>query len=75
MIVTMAVLTTMAMPPMLRAALAGLPMSKDEKDPHRARSAWTRSGFVSKLERLLLAVDGSPVGRMAARMAGLLAGG
>ena len=31
MIVTMAMLTTMAMPPMLRAALTGLPMSKEEE--------------------------------------------
>src|SRR3569833_961526 len=31
MIVTMAILTTMAMPPMLRAALSRLPLGKDEK--------------------------------------------
>ncbi len=74
MIVTMAVLTTMAMPPMLRAALAGMPMSEEEK-ARIARETIDESGFVSKLERLLLAVDESPLGRLAARLAGLLAGG
>lgn len=74
MIVTMALLTTMAMPPMLRAALAGLPMDESEKK-RVEREKLDEKGFVPNLERLLLAVDASPVGRMAARMAGLLAGG
>ncbi|MEO8896145.1 MAG: cation:proton antiporter, partial [Rhizomicrobium sp.] len=74
MIVTMALLTTMAMPPMLRAALAGLPMDESEKT-RVEREKLDEKGFVPNLERLLLAVDASPVGRMAARMAGLLAGG
>jgi len=74
MIVTMAVLTTMAMPPMLRAALADIPMREDEK-VRIAREEIDENGFVSNLERLLLAVDGSAAGRMAARLAGLLAGG
>jgi Kef-type K+ transport system membrane component KefB/nucleotide-binding universal stress UspA family protein len=73
MIVTMAVITTMAMPPMLRAALAGLPMSKEE-ETRIAREAIDQRGFLPKLERLLLAVDDSAVGRMGARFAGLLAG-
>ena len=73
MIVTMAVITTMAMPPMLRAALAGLPMSKEE-EVRIAREAVDQKGFLPRLERLLLAVDDSMVGRMAARLAGLLAG-
>ena len=73
MIVTMAVITTMAMPPMLRAALAGLPMSKEE-ETRIGREAIDQKGFLPRLERLLLAVDDSPVGRMAARLAGLLAG-
>ena len=73
MIVTMAVITTMAMPPMLRAALAGLPMSKEE-ETRIAREAMDQKGFLPKLERLLLAVDDSAVGRMGARLAGLLAG-
>ena len=74
MIVTMAMLTTMAMPPMLRAALSGLPMEEAEKKRVEHEKLDER-GFVPNLERLLLAVDGSPVGRMAARLAGLLAGG
>jgi len=73
MIVTMAIATTMAMPPMLRWALARVPLSKAEKqrlerEEHEAR------GFVSNLERLLLAVDQSPNGKFTARLAGLLAG-
>ena len=73
MIVTMAVVTTMAMPPMLRAALNRLPISNDEKE-RLDREAFEAKGFVSNLERILLAVDESPNGRFAARLAGLLAG-
>jgi Kef-type K+ transport system membrane component KefB/nucleotide-binding universal stress UspA family protein len=73
MIVTMAVITTMAMPPMLRAALADLPMRKDE-ETRVAREAIDQKGFLPRLERLLLAVDESAVGRMAARLAGFIAG-
>jgi len=74
MIVTMAVITTMAMPPMLRAALSDLPMDETERK-RVERETLDEKGFVPNLERLLLAVDASSVGRMAARMAGLLAGG
>jgi nucleotide-binding universal stress UspA family protein len=63
----------MAMPPMLRAALAGIPMSKEE-ETRINREAIDRSGFLPSLERLLLAADASAVGRMAARLAGLVAG-
>jgi Kef-type K+ transport system membrane component KefB/nucleotide-binding universal stress UspA family protein len=73
MIVTMAVITTMAMPPMLRAALKNLPMSKEE-ETRIAREAMDQKGFLPGLERLLLAADQSAVGRMAARLAGLIAG-
>jgi nucleotide-binding universal stress UspA family protein len=73
MIVTMAVITTMAMPPMLRAALTGLPMSKEE-EIRIQREAMDQKGFLPQVERLLLAVDESLVGRTAARLAGLLAG-
>ena len=73
MIVTMAVITTMAMPPMLRAALRDLPISKEE-EIRIGREAMDQRGFLPRLERLLLAVDDSPVGRTAARFAGLLAG-
>ncbi|HWC63761.1 MAG TPA: cation:proton antiporter, partial [Rhizomicrobium sp.] len=73
MIVTMAVVTTMAMPPMLRAALRGLPMGKEE-EIRIQREAIDQKGFLPRLERLLLAVDESPAGRMAARLAGSIAG-
>ncbi|HEY4275343.1 MAG TPA: cation:proton antiporter [Rhizomicrobium sp.] len=74
MIVTMAMLTTMAMPPMLRSALAKLPMDESERK-RIERERLDERGFVPNLERLLLAVDTSAAGRMAARLAGLLAGG
>jgi Kef-type K+ transport system membrane component KefB/nucleotide-binding universal stress UspA family protein len=73
MIVTMAILTTMAMPPMLRAALARLPLGKDEK-ARLEREELEEKGFVANLERLLLAVDESANARFAAHIAGLLAG-
>jgi Kef-type K+ transport system membrane component KefB/nucleotide-binding universal stress UspA family protein len=74
MIVAMAVITTTAMPPTLRWALARLPMRKDEKQ-RLEREEMEARGFVPKLERLLLAVDESANGRFASRVAGLLAGG
>jgi K+:H+ antiporter len=73
MIVTMAVVTTMAMPPMLRWALRRVPMRKAEKQ-RLEREEFEARGFVSNLERLLLAVDQSPNGKFAAALAGLLAG-
>jgi Kef-type K+ transport system membrane component KefB/nucleotide-binding universal stress UspA family protein len=73
MIVTMAIVTTMAMPPMLRAALAGLPINKDEKE-RLQREEFEKRGFVANLERLLLAVDESVNASFAAHLAGLIAG-
>jgi hypothetical protein len=73
MIVTMAVATTMAMPPMLRWALSRVPMRKAERE-RLEREEFEGRGFVSNLERLLLAVDESPNGKFAATLAGLLAG-
>src|SRR5499426_1514621 len=73
MIVTMAVATTMAMPPMLRWASGRVPLSKAEKE-RLEREEHEARGFVSNLERLLLAVDQSPNGKFATRLAGLLAG-
>jgi Kef-type K+ transport system membrane component KefB len=72
MIVAMAVATTMAMPPMLRWGLSRVPMSAAEKK-RLEREEFEARGFVPNLERLLLAVDDSPNGRFAARLAGLLA--
>ena len=73
MIVTMAILTTMAMPPMLRAALARLPLGGEEK-ARLEREELEEKGFVANLERLLLAVDESANAKFAATIAGLLAG-
>jgi Kef-type K+ transport system membrane component KefB/nucleotide-binding universal stress UspA family protein len=73
MIVAMAIATTMAMPPMLRWALARVPLRKAEKE-RLEHEEFEAKGFVSNLERLLLAVDESPNGKFAARLAGLIAG-
>jgi Kef-type K+ transport system membrane component KefB/nucleotide-binding universal stress UspA family protein len=73
MIITMAILTTMAMPPMLRTALARLPLSKKEKE-RLEREEFEQNGFVANLERLLLAADESLNAKFASHIAGLLAG-
>ena len=73
LIVTMAVITTMAMPPMLRWALRRLPLRKTER-LRLEREELDARGFVPNLERLLLAVDGSANGTFAARLAGAIAG-
>jgi Kef-type K+ transport system membrane component KefB/nucleotide-binding universal stress UspA family protein len=72
-IVTMAVVTTMVMPPMLRWAVARLPMRADEKE-RLDREDLEARGFVSHVERLLVAVDSSYSGQLASRLAGVLAG-
>ena len=74
MVVTMAVITTMVMPPTLRWALSRLPMRKDEKQ-RLEREEMEAKGFVPKLERLLLIVDESNNAKFATRIAGLIAGG
>ena len=73
MIVTMAVITTMAMPPTLRWALSRLPIGKEEKQ-RLDREELEEKGFVPNLERLLIAVDDSSNAKFASRVAGILAG-
>src|SRR6476620_7868045 len=73
MIVAMAVVTTMAMPPMLRWGLSRVPIRKEEKE-RLEREAFEEKGFVPNLERLLLAVDNGPNGQFTSHLAGLLAG-
>jgi Kef-type K+ transport system membrane component KefB/nucleotide-binding universal stress UspA family protein len=73
MIVAMAITTTMAMPPMLRWALARVPIRKAERE-RLEREELEQKGFVPNLERLLLAVDHSPNGQFTSRLGGLLAG-
>ena len=73
MIVTMAIITTMAMPPTLRWALSRLPMRKQEK-LRLEREEMEARGFVPNLERLLLSVDDSGNGKFATRICGTIAG-
>ena len=73
MIVAMAVITTTVMPPTLRWALSRIPMRKSEKQ-RLEREEQEAKGFVANLERLLIAVDDSPNGKFASRVAGMLAG-
>jgi len=73
LIVTMAVVTTLAMPPMLRWALARLPLRKRERI-RLQREELDAKGFVTNLERLLLAADDSINGKIAARLVGAIAG-
>jgi Kef-type K+ transport system membrane component KefB/nucleotide-binding universal stress UspA family protein len=73
MIVTMAILTTIAMPPMLRGALSRLPLGNDEKI-RLEREEFEQNDFVANLERLLLAVDEGANAKFASRITGLLAG-
>src|SRR3984893_6124600 len=72
-IVTMAIVTTMAMPPMLRWALARLPLRGEEKARIKREELEAR-GFISKVERLVVAAGDSENGRFASRLAGLLSG-
>jgi Kef-type K+ transport system membrane component KefB/nucleotide-binding universal stress UspA family protein len=72
-IVAMAVVTTTAMPPMLKWSLQRLQMTPEEKE-RLQREEFEALGFVKHIERLLVAVDDSPSGKLASRLAGLLAG-
>lgn len=73
MIVTMAVVTTLAMPPTLRWALSRLPLQEEEQ-ARLEREELEAKGFIPKVERLLVAVDDSPNGKLALRLAGSIAG-
>src|SRR5262249_27000291 len=73
MIVAMAFLTTIAMPPTLRWALSRLPIEEDERKRLTREEADAR-GFLAGFERVLVVVDDSAKGQFAARIAGLIAG-
>jgi hypothetical protein len=73
MVVTMALVTTLLMPPALRWALRRLPLEGEEKR-RLEQEAFEEKGFVPSMERVLLTVDESPSGKLATRLAGLLAG-
>lgn len=72
-IVSMAIVTTLAMPVTLRWALARLELKPDEQK-RLEREAFEERGFVANIERLLVAVDESGNGQFASRLAGSLAG-
>ncbi|MBN4667869.1 cation:proton antiporter [Pandoraea nosoerga] len=73
MIVIMALITTLIMPPVLRRALVRIPLSEQEKARLEKEAAEERD-FLPHVERILAAVDGSANGRFAAWIAGLTAG-
>ncbi|MDX8433531.1 cation:proton antiporter [Mesorhizobium abyssinicae] len=74
MIVTMAVITTLAMPPTLRWALGRLSIGEAEKK-RLEREEVDQRGFIANLERLLVVVDEGVVGRFAAYLAGVVGAG
>jgi hypothetical protein len=73
LIVTMAIVTTMAMPTMLRWSLKRLPLRNKER-LRLEREELDAKGFVTNLERLLLATDDSANGKFAVELAGIIAG-
>jgi len=73
LIVTMAIVTTTAMPTMLRWSLKRLPLRKKER-LRLEREELDAKGFVTNLERLLLATDDSANAKFAAQLAGIIAG-
>jgi K+:H+ antiporter len=72
-IVAMAVITTTAMPPMLKWALRCLPMDPEER-ARLEREEFEVQGFLKHIERILVAVDDGQNGQLASRLVGFLAG-
>ncbi|MCW5734936.1 MAG: cation:proton antiporter [Enhydrobacter sp.] len=72
MIVAMAVVTTMAMPPTLRWMMARVPIREDEARRLEKEEA-EQTLVLPRMERALVYVDDSANGRLAARLAGLFA--
>ena len=73
LIVVMAVVTTLTMPPMLRWALARVPVSEDERARLDIEAAELHD-LIPKFERVLVGLDSSANGRLASRLAGWLVG-
>lgn len=73
MIVSMAIVTTMAMPPTLRWALLRVPLREKERLRLENEEMDAR-GFVSRFERLLVAGDEGANGNFASQIAGIIAG-
>ena len=72
-IVLMAVVTTLCMPPLLRWALARVPTRAEEKARMEAEAA-EENDLLPKVRRLLVGLDASESGRRAAVLAGWLIG-
>jgi hypothetical protein len=72
MIVAMAVVTTMIMPPTLRAVLARVPLREEEAERLQKEDAEEREE-VPNMERALAYLDTSPNGMLAASLAGQFA--
>jgi Kef-type K+ transport system membrane component KefB/nucleotide-binding universal stress UspA family protein len=70
MIVAMALITTMLMPPSLRWMMARVPPGREELKRLEREEA-EAGQEVPNMERVLVDVDDSPNGRLAARLAGL----
>ncbi|MBB5575858.1 cation:proton antiporter [Rhizobium paranaense] len=71
-IVAMAVVTTMLMPPTLRWALARLPVRPEEQNRLESEE-FEKASYLAKFERILLAVDRSKNANLASRISGFLA--
>jgi Kef-type K+ transport system membrane component KefB/nucleotide-binding universal stress UspA family protein len=74
MIVAMAVVTTMIMPPTLRWMLSRVPM-RDEEARRLEREEAEQREIVPNMERALVHVDASANGKLAASLAGAFAAG
>jgi Kef-type K+ transport system membrane component KefB/nucleotide-binding universal stress UspA family protein len=72
-ILTMAMVTTLSMPPLLRWSFRRLEPTAAERK-RLQREAAGQEGFISRLERLLVAVDASQTGQLASHLVGVLAG-
>lgn len=72
MVVAMAIVTTMIMPPTLRAVLARVPM-RDEEAQRLQKEDAEELEAVPKMERVLAFLDNSPNGMLAASLAGQFA--
>jgi Kef-type K+ transport system membrane component KefB/nucleotide-binding universal stress UspA family protein len=73
MIVVMAAVTTLCMPPALRWALRRVPLREEEKARLEAEAAEEKD-LMPKVERVLVALDQSDNARLAANLAGCLIG-
>lgn len=72
LIVAMAIITTMAMPPTLKWALSRVTIRKEERERLEKEEA-AENDHLSGMERLLVRVDGSANARLALRLAGAFA--